>query len=504
MSSLFMDPARVARVAGREFASTALTKGFIIGVFIVPAIIAVVMPLLGYLVSISKPPPVEGRLAIIDRSGLVAPGVADRLERLGAGGEQAADSPEPGAESGQDRAIDEATDAFTNAPRIEAQLLPDNADPDAVQSTIREQADDESVPPEQKLVGLLVIDPDAVVPEASEQAGTNDQPADPDQADPDEANPDETGGAGDDGAGTDSASPAPPSFGGFQLYTKPRLDARVARDIERAVTSEILRKRYDNAGYDPATLRALTTVNERPTREITQTGTRESNLEAQIFVPAGFMLLIMVAVFTGGQYLLTTTIEEKSSRVIEVLLSAVSATELMTGKILGQMLVGLVLIAVYAGLGVTALIVFSLTDLIQPRVVAVMPAFFIFAYLMIASLMAAIGSAVNELREAQSLMTPVMLIMAVPYFLFMPISLSPNAAYSVALSMIPPISPFVMMLRVASNQPPPLWQVLLSIAFMTAGALFLLWFAGKIFRVGLLMFGKPPNILTLIKWVRMA
>ena len=472
MSSLIMDPSRVARVAGREFASTALTKGFIIGVFVVPAIIAVIMPLLGYLVSISKPPPVEGRLAIIDRSNMIAPGVADRLERLGADGNRADGDGAP-ASPDIDRAVDEAAQAFTNAPDIAAEILPPETDPDSIQTTIREQSGDESVPPEQKLVGLLVIDPDAVVPES----------------------------AGADGAA--SAGPVP-TFGGYQLYTRPRLDARVARDIERAATDEILRGRYDNAGYDPDTLRALTTVNERATQEITETGTRESNLELQIFIPAGFMILIMIAVFTGGQYLLTTTIEEKASRVIEVLLSAVSATELMTGKILGQMLVGLVLITIYAGLGVTALIVFSMTDLIQPRVVAVMPALFVLAYLMIASLMAAIGSAVNELREAQSLMTPVMLIMAVPYFLFMPISLSPNATYSVVLSMIPPISPFVMMLRVASNQPPPLWQVLLSIALMAAGALFLLWLAGKVFRVGLLMFGKPPNLVTLVKWVRMA
>jgi ABC-2 type transport system permease protein len=74
----------------------------------------------------------------------------------------------------------------------------------------------------------------------------------------------------------------------------------------------------------------------------------------------------------------------------------------------------------------------------------------------------------------------------------------------VTLSFIPPINPFIMMLRIASNDPPPLWQILLSLAVATVGALAAIWLAGKIFRVGMLMFGKPPNFRTLVRWVRMA
>ena len=123
---------------------------------------------------------------------------------------------------------------------------------------------------------------------------------------------------------------------------------------------------------------------------------------------------------------------------------------------------------------------------------------------MIASFMAAIGAAVNELREAQSLMGPVMVVVMLPYILWFPISRDPNSTLSTVLSMVPPISPFAMMMRITSSDPPDTWQVLLSIGISALGAYACVWVAGKIFRIGLLMYGKPPNFKTLVRWVRMA
>jgi ABC-2 type transport system permease protein len=223
-----------------------------------------------------------------------------------------------------------------------------------------------------------------------------------------------------------------------------------------------------------------------------------------MLIPGAFMLLMLMGVMTGGQYLLTTTIEEKSSRVVEVLLSAVSSVELMTGKIVGQMAVGLTLLLVYNAVGIVALFAFEQLDLIDGPTIAWMFVFFALAYFMFASIMAAIGSAVNELREAQALMTPVMLLVMIPYFFFLPVTRDPSSVLSTTLSFIPPISPFIMIMRVASATPPPLWQVLAAVAVNAVAVLAFVWFAAKVFRVGLLMFGKPPNLATLIKWVRMA
>lgn len=143
-------------------------------------------------------------------------------------------------------------------------------------------------------------------------------------------------------------------------------------------------------------------------------------------------------------------------------------------------------------------------DLISPLTVILIFIFFLLAYFMFASLMAAIGSAVNDLREAQSLMTPVMLLMMMPYIFFMPVIRAPNSMFSTIVSFIPPISPFIMIMRVASNDPPPNWQIALAILLNMIAVVLFLWIAAKVFRVGLLMFGKPPNFRTLFKWIRMA
>ena len=130
--------------------------------------------------------------------------------------------------------------------------------------------------------------------------------------------------------------------------------------------------------------------------------------------------------------------------------------------------------------------------------------FFLIAYVTVGALMAAVGSAVNDMREAQSLQGPVMITLIIPYMLWFPISRDPNSLFATIISFLPPVSPFVMMLRITSTEPPPTWQVLLSILVGLAGVYVAVWAAAKIFRIGLLMFGKPPNLITLIRWVRMA
>ena len=207
------------------------------------------------------------------------------------------------------------------------------------------------------------------------------------------------------------------------------------------------------------------------------------------------MAVLMVSVMVGGQYLLTTTVEEKSSRVVEVLLSALSPMQLMTGKIAGQLGVGLVILLIYGSIGGGALILFGLADLLGFMSLLYMVLFFLIAYVTVGALMAAIGSSVNDMREAQSLQGPVMISLVIPYMLWFPISRDPNSVFATVISFLPPVSPFVMMLRITSTEPPPTWQVLLSILVGLVGVYVIaVWAAAKIFRIGLLMFGKPPNL----------
>jgi ABC-2 type transport system permease protein len=159
-------------------------------------------------------------------------------------------------------------------------------------------------------------------------------------------------------------------------------------------------------------------------------------------------------------------------------------------------------LGLYLGLGVMALLSFASLGMLDPMLIVFLVLFFFIAYLTVGAFMAAIGAAVNDIREAQGLMTPVMMVIMVPWILWMPISRDPNSVFATVLSFIPPVSSFITMLRMATTTPPPLWQSLLSVVVSAAGAVAMLWVAAKVFRIGLLMFGKPPNFATLVRWVR--
>jgi ABC-2 type transport system permease protein len=206
----------------------------------------------------------------------------------------------------------------------------------------------------------------------------------------------------------------------------------------------------------------------------------------------------------GGGQLLTTMVEEKSSRVVEVLLSAVSPMELMAGKLLGQMAASLIGLGLYLAMGLFMLASFALFGLLDISLIFYLLIFFVITYLVMGSLMMAVGAAVNDMKEAQGLMMPLMLVFMVPWLLWFPISLRPDSVLSVTMSFIPPMNTFAILLRMASSSPPPFWQIWLSILIGIASVFGAVWFSAKVFRIGLLMYGRPPNIRTLLRWVRMA
>lgn len=255
---------------------------------------------------------------------------------------------------------------------------------------------------------------------------------------------------------------------------------------------------------DQREIDVLMQVARAPSITVTKGNERPTNRNFNRFLPFAFAGLLLFAILIGGQTLLTQTVEEKSSRVIEVLLSAVSPLELMAGKILGQMAVSFLVLALYVGMGLMVLTSFALFGLIDLSLLAYLVLFFLIAYLVYAAIFGAIGAAVNEMREAQALMTPVMLVLMVPWLFASAIVADPNGTFATALSLIPPVNTFAMMVRLSTTTPPPFWQVGLSVAIGIASVYATIWFAAKIFKVGLLMHGKAPNFSTLIRWAKAA
>jgi len=276
-------------------------------------------------------------------------------------------------------------------------------------------------------------------------------------------------------------------------------------DILTSATSRsVVDVRLRRLGHNPSHIHDLIRRPRTVATRLSDDGTEAKDNEiARKLIPMAFMLLLWVATFTSGNYLLTTTIEEKGNKVMEVLLSAISPMQLLGGKILGQAGVSAVILCMYGSAAMAGLVAFAMLDLIPIMHLVLFGIFFVIAYFMIATTMAAVGSAVSELSDAQSLMGPIMLVMIVPFALWPIISEHPNGMVAMISSFTPPLIPFVMIIRVtASTESIATWEILLSIGVGIISVIAMIWMCARIFRIGVLMLGKPPNLFELIRWVK--
>jgi ABC-2 type transport system permease protein len=206
-------------------------------------------------------------------------------------------------------------------------------------------------------------------------------------------------------------------------------------------------------------------------------------------------LLLWSVIMTGAGILLNSVIEEKSNRILEVLLSSASTAEIMGGKILGVAGVTGTVLGVWITVGGTALTLRApdmaagvLHVLLEHGLIVYFALFLVMGYLMYASIFAAIGAFCETSRDAQTLLGPVMLILMVPILFMSQAIVHPDAPILTLLSWIPPFTPFLMVARVASG--PPLWQIIGTLLMMAATSAVVVWIAGRAFRAGALSFGK--------------
>jgi ABC-2 type transport system permease protein len=213
-----------------------------------------------------------------------------------------------------------------------------------------------------------------------------------------------------------------------------------------------------------------------------------------MMVPFFFMYLMFIGVLTIGPHMVGSLIEEKNSRIMEVLLSAVSPHELMFGKIIGLGGVGLTVVGFWAIIAREAATVKDLPVNVPPEMLVWFVVYYVLGYLFFGAIMAGIGSVCNTLKESQSFMLPINMMMVVPLVAWQSFSQSPNGMLAHVLSFIPPMTPMVMIVRLASGS--EIWWVekvgaAVVLALSVAVAM---WAAGKVFRVGVLMYGKKPGL----------
>jgi len=301
---------------------------------------------------------------------------------------------------------------------------------------------------------------------------------------------------------------------GIQYWAANLADNALKDQVERVVNDEIRRREYLARGVDADAVRAVqaTHVQVASLNPKKAVGAEEVSAADVIrqWAPVGFVYLLWISIFTISQMLLNNTVEEKSNRIIEVLLSSVTARELMLGKLFGIAAVGLTMVASWIAslVGVLAVKAGPETEWAMRlfevlKTSGLLPAFagyFLFGYLMYAGIFLAIGSVCNTLKEAQNLMGPVMMIMIVPLFTMTFIPKDPNGTLATILSWIPIYTPFVMMNRAAAS--PPLLDIVGTGVLLLLFTLFVMWLTGRIFRIGILRTGQPPKLLEMLRWVR--
>jgi len=279
--------------------------------------------------------------------------------------------------------------------------------------------------------------------------------------------------------------------------------------LERVVNREIQAVRFKDANLDPSLVTRLS-----KNVELDNLGLLEAGADGKVkggdaidpirstAIPAAMMFLVYIVVMSSAPPLLNAVMEEKMSRISEVLLGSVQPTDLMLGKLLGSAGISLTLAALYLGGASVVAQRYGYANAITPEMIALFMLFLVLAVLIFGSIFTAIGAACTDLKDAQGMMGPAMMLVMFPVFSWMVVLRAPDSTVSVVLSMIPFATPFLMLLRASLQPGPPLWQLLGSIALTLSTMLFLVWAAGKIFRTGILMQGKSASFAEMVRWVR--
>ncbi len=322
---------------------------------------------------------------------------------------------------------------------------------------------------------------------------------------------------------------------GIQYVSNDSPSVSFTEDMEDIIARKITAENFQKAGLDTLAIKnakAEVSINlEKASGEEALKGLNE----IKIIIGGAFGYLIMMFIILYGNMVMRSVIEEKTSRIIEVIISSVKPFQLMMGKIIGTSLAGILQFLIWALLGLTAMFILSgmlgvhmgasgtagaqaveaaqgsgsdvqmyIKELWNLPIATILISFivyFIGGYFLYSSFYASIGAAVDNETDSQQFLLPIImpLILGV-YIGFFTVINDPHGTVATVFSMIPLTSPIVMMMRIPFGV--PLWQIIVSMLILFGTFLGVVWFAAKIYRVGILMYGKKPSWKELIKWLR--
>jgi ABC-2 type transport system permease protein len=295
-------------------------------------------------------------------------------------------------------------------------------------------------------------------------------------------------------------------------YSRNVADQFTRGHVEDALNQAVRDARLEERGIRPEVMRAINQPLKMKTAKAGG-GAAEAEDKGEGFAlvfGAGFLIYISILLY--GQMVLGAVIEEKETRIAEILFSSVRAFPLMLGKLIGVSLVALTQLALW-GLAFALFTLYGVAALASQGVAidynlrvpasayAYLVLFFALGYFIYASLYALVGSMVTTAQEGGQLAMPIIFLLVVGFYFIFPVMRGPDSPFAFWISMVPFFAPITMLVRIMT-QTPPGWQIALSLAIGFSTVALLIWLAGRVYRVGMLMYGKRATIPEMLKWVR--
>lgn len=281
-------------------------------------------------------------------------------------------------------------------------------------------------------------------------------------------------------------------------------------DVNSVVARAIRRYRLSGLGLEREAVDLAVQPIDFDVRRATNDPKKEGSGIAAFLMSFMLVFFIYFTLIIYGIYVMRGVLEEKSNRIVEVIVSSVKPFHLMIGKIVGIGLVGLTQIAIWVSFAlvfsapqITAMLVSGGGGIPKIPTVSLvyLPVFYVLGYFLFATIYAGIGSMFNSEEDAQQMMGVANIFLIAPMVLLLPVMKNPDGALATGLSLFPFFSPILMYLRIGV-QTPPGWQIALSIVMMLATIVLMIWVVAKIYRVGILMYGKKPTIPEIVRWLR--
>lgn len=287
-----------------------------------------------------------------------------------------------------------------------------------------------------------------------------------------------------------------------RIYTGSPTSA-TARWLLSSLRDALQLARFEREGIDPERARTLLSRVGVTVLDLPEKGAPAAERATLVRTLAPFMsiMLVFLAVVTTAPQLLQAVIEEKQQRIAEVLLGAASPYQIMMGKLLGTAGAGLTVLAAYLTGGALIAGRLDYGELVSAPIVGLMLVDVALALVMFGALFLALGAAANELKDAQGLMPPVMLVLVLPLLTLSSILSHPDGPLATGLSLFPLTAPMAMPVRMGAGAAIPGWQIALAVALVVLTTVAVVWAAGRVFRVGVLAQGQAPGARELLRWI---